>query len=131
MTITPRPRSRSRWISSRMWAVWTTPSAAVGSSSNTIFGSPRSDRAIAIAWRWPPESRSTSVRTLRIVVTPRDSSSSSVLCSIFVSSRTNGPPSDDLLAEEQVGDDVEVLAEGEVLVDGRDPEPGRRLGRVE
>ena len=35
----------------------------------------------------------------------------------------------DLLAtEEEVGDDVEVVAEREVLVDGRDPERGRVLG---
>src|SRR5699024_1213049 len=32
-----------------------------------------------------------------------------------------------LAAEEEVGDDVEVVAEGEVLVDGRDPERGRVL----
>jgi len=32
-----------------------------------------------------------------------------------------------LAAEEDVGDDVEVVAEGEILVDGRDPEFGRVL----
>ena len=33
-----------------------TPSAAVGSSSITTFGSPSSERAIATCWRWPPDS---------------------------------------------------------------------------
>ena len=56
ITTTPSPRSRSRWISSRTCAVWATPSAAVGSSSSTTFGSPSSERATATGWRWPPES---------------------------------------------------------------------------
>ncbi len=38
-----------------------------------------------------------------------------------------GARRDLLLAEEDVGDDIEVVAEGEVLVDGGDPEPGRVL----
>ena len=48
-------------------AVCATPSAAVGSSSSTTFGSPSSERATATCWRWPPESVPTSVRTLGIV----------------------------------------------------------------
>ena len=67
------------------------PSAAVGSSSSTTFGSPSSERAIATAWRWPPDSDATSVRTLRSVVTPSESSSSTAFCSIAVSSRTGTP----------------------------------------
>ena len=39
-----------------------------------------------------------------------------------------GPGRDLLAAEEEVGDDVEVVAEGEVLVDGRDPQRRRVLG---
>ena len=39
-----------------------------------------------------------------------------------------GAGRDLLAAEEEVGDDVEVVAEREVLVDGRDPERGRVLG---
>ena len=38
-----------------------------------------------------------------------------------------GPGRDLLAPEEEVGDDVEVVAEGEVLVDGRDPQVGRVL----
>ena len=67
ITTTPSPRSRRRLISSSTWAVWGTPSAAVGSSSITTLGSPSSDRATATCWRWPPESVPTSVRTLGIV----------------------------------------------------------------
>ena len=131
MTITPRPRSLRRSINSRMWAVWTTPRAAVGSSRRTIFGSPRSERAIAMAWRWPPESRSTSVRTLRIVVTPSESEQLGrlLLHGSFVEDVPVAVRG--LLAEEEVGDDVEVLAKREVLVDGRDPEFRRGLRRVE
>ena len=39
-----------------------------------------------------------------------------------------GARRDLLAAEEEVGDDVEVVAEREVLVDGRDPQCGRVLG---
>ena len=54
-----------------------------------------------------------------------------VRCSIVASSSWRetcpAPGRDLLLAEEEVGDDVEVVAEREVLVDGRDPELGRVL----
>ena len=40
-----------------------TPIAASGSSSSSTRESDCSERAIAIAWRWPPESRSTLVFT--------------------------------------------------------------------
>ena len=93
ITTTPRPRSRRRRISSRTWAVWATPSAAVGSSSSTTFGSPSNERATATCWRWPPESVPTSLRRLGIV-TARFESSSPVWCSIRASSswRETAPP---------------------------------------
>ena len=44
-------RSRRRLISASTCLVWGTPSAAVGSSSITTFGSPSSERATATYWR--------------------------------------------------------------------------------
>ena len=40
---------------SRTSATWRTEIAAVGSSISTILGSLRRVRAIATAWRWPPD----------------------------------------------------------------------------
>src|SRR6185437_3495450 len=37
----------------------------------------------------------------------------------------------ELAAEEEVGDDIEVLAEREILVDGRDSELGSRVRRAQ
>ena len=85
ITTTPSSRSRRRRISCSTWAVWATPSAAVGSSSSTTFGSPSSERATATCWRWPPERVPTSLRRLGIV-TARFESSSPVWCSIRASS---------------------------------------------
>ena len=76
ITTTPRPRSRRRWIRSSTCAVWATPSAAVGSSSITSFGSPSSERAIATDWRWPPESDATCGAHARDASTASESSSS-------------------------------------------------------
>src|SRR3984885_11961664 len=51
ITTTPSSRSRRRRIRFRTCAVWATPSAAVGSSRSTTFGSPSSERATATCWR--------------------------------------------------------------------------------
>ena len=48
-------------ISSRTWAVSAGPSAAVGSSMIRILALKWTARAIATAWRWPPDSDSTGV----------------------------------------------------------------------
>ena len=86
MTTTPSPRSRSVSIRLSTCSVCETPSAAVGSSSRTTLGSPSSERAMATACRWPPESEPTCARTSLMVVTASESSSLSELCSIAVSS---------------------------------------------
>src|SRR6266704_1587923 len=52
---TPRPRSRTRRISSRTPLVCTTPRAAVGSSSKTIRLAQAAARATATACFWPPD----------------------------------------------------------------------------
>ena len=117
MRITARPRSRSRSTRSRTWAVCSTPRAAVGSSRMTSLGSPSSERAMATVCRWPPESEAIGIRTLGMRM-DSVSSSSRARRSISTSSRT--PQRADLPAEEEVADDVEVVAQREVLVDGRD-----------
>ena len=52
---TARPRSRTRRITSSTWPVWTTPSAAVGSSMMITLLAHAAARATATPWRWPPE----------------------------------------------------------------------------
>jgi hypothetical protein len=54
--------SRRRRIRPSTSATWRTLIAAVGSSISTIFGSDRRVRAIATAWRWPPDMRRTRSR---------------------------------------------------------------------
>ena len=57
------PPSRRRSIRSRIIAPSLTPIAASGSSSSRMRASECTERAIAIAWRWPPDSRATGVLT--------------------------------------------------------------------
>ena len=49
------PRALSRSISASTWVTWRTLIAAVGSSISTIRASASRVRAIATAWRWPPD----------------------------------------------------------------------------
>ena len=79
--------------------------------------------AIATDWRWPPDSDATGWRTDRTVVTARLASVSPAARSIVL--LVEGEVPHRLAAEEHVLDDVEVVAEREVLVDGLDPERGR------
>ena len=100
------------------------PSAAVGSSSRMSFGSSSSERAIATVWRWPPESEATDVAHARDARRQ------------FVEQRPGAdlhrhfvePNGFELAAEEDVGDDVEVLAQREILEDGGDAEVERGAG---
>ena len=78
MTLIRSDRSKTSWMSwlmrkmpipslfscrmrSRTWAVSAGPSAAVGSSMIRIRALKWTARAIATAWRWPPESDFTGV----------------------------------------------------------------------
>ena len=72
---------------------------------------------MATVWRWPPESEAIGSRTLGIRAASSESSVQA-RTSIATSSSCHRV---DLVAEEQVRDHVEVLAEREVLVDGGDP----------
>ena len=70
-SITASPRSASRRTSASTFAVWATPSAAVGSSMITSLVFQSTALAIATDWRWPPDSDATGWRTDRTVVTAR------------------------------------------------------------
>ncbi len=124
--MTPRPCSRSRSMRLRTSAVCATPRAAVGSSSITTLGLPTRLRAMATVWRWPPERDAIGIRTLGIFAERVRSSRHASFS--MVTSSMNGSE-DLLLAEEEVGHDVEVVAQGEVLEDGGDAE-GLGLGRA-
>ena len=125
--ITPRPRSRTRSIRFSTSAVCATPSAAVGSSSMMSFGSSSSERAIATVWRWPPESEATGVahaRDARRELVQQGPGPHLHRHLVEAQRRELAP-------EEDVGDDVEVLAEREILEHRGDAQIERRAGSAE
>ena len=80
--------------------------------------------ATATDCRWPPERVATGWRIDPIVVTASDFSVSAVL--LLHRGLVEDLPAVGLAAEVHVLDDVEVVAEGEILVDDLDPEPAQR-----
>ena len=125
MITTARPCSARRLTSSSTCRVWATPSAAVGSSRITSREFHITARATATDWRWPPERLATFWRIERIVVTDE------ALHRLGRLRLHLGllQPADDvvrLAAEVHVLDDVEVVAEREILVDDLDPERAPR-----
>ena len=110
--------------------VCATPSAAVGSSRMTSLEFHCTALATATDCRWPPESEATGCRIERIVVTASDAERlGRALLHARLFQATE--PVALLAAEVHVLDDVEVVAEREVLVDDLDPELGRVLRAVD
>ncbi len=130
ISTTPRPCSASRRTSSSTCSVWATPSAAVGSSRMTSLEFHITARATATDWRCPPERVATGWRIDLIVVTRRPSSVSAVFTSM-IGSLSRWKSVVRLASEVHVLDDVEVVAEREVLVDDLDPEPSGVLRAVD
>ena len=118
--MTAMPRAPRVLIRSSTWAVCDTPSAAVGSSMMTSLASRMTARATATDWRWPPESEPTSWRTDWTVVTER--SASVFLAVSSIRRLVEQAVGEHLVTEEHVLDDVQVVAQGEILVHGGDPE---------
>ena len=80
---------------------------------------------MATVWRWPPESEATTSRTLGM----RAASSLRSVQALHLHRHLVEVLGVELAAEEDVADDVEVLAEREVLEDGGDAERrARRSG---
>src|SRR3954452_12926030 len=89
-TDTPRPRTRP--MRSSTWRVWTTPSAAVGSSMKTTLLAHVTARLTATPWRWPPDILATgAVESCR--PTPRLLNASSERRCISALSRKPSRPS--------------------------------------
>src|SRR3954447_19868492 len=95
MRTTARPWSRTRLIWSSTLRVWTTPSAAVGSSMNTTLLAQVTARLIAMPWRWPPDMLATGA-LVSWICTPRSRNASSLRRRISALSRKpslpSGPP---------------------------------------
>ena len=83
--------------------------------------------ATATDWRWPPESEATGWRTERTVVTCRPARVLAASRSIVV--LVEQAAAQALAPEEHVLDDVQIVAQRQVLVDDLDPER-RRLARA-
>ncbi len=108
-----RRSSRSRSTTS----VSLTPSDAVGSSRISSAGERRTARAIATSWRWPPD----NVPTGRCrSVDARWSASNSARRLRDHRAIVERHAVAQLVAEEEVGDDAQVVAQREVLPHDRD-----------
>ena len=130
MSTTASPWSARRSTSSSTCSVCATPSAAVGSSRITSREFHITARATATDWRWPPESVATGWRIERIVVTARRLHRLGRL-GLHHGLLEPLEPVAGLAAEVHVLDDVEVVAEREILVDDLDPELRRVLRAVD
>ena len=126
MRITARPRSASRRTRSSTCSVCATPSAAVGSSRMTSLEFQSTARAMATVCRCPPERLATFCRTDFTVRTERPARVSAARCSI--ADLVEEPGRQLLAAEVEVLDDVEVVAQREVLVDDLDAQRVGLLG---
>ena len=114
--------------------VWTTPSAAVGSSMKTTLLAQVTARLTATPWRWPPDIFATGA----LESCSADAEARERLVGAAAHRRlvqeaelAEQAAADDLAAEEQVGRRVELGRQREVLVDGLDPERARLERRVE
>ena len=128
ISTTARPRSARRRTRLRTWAVCATPRAAVGSSSMTTLEFQSTALAIATVCRWPPERLATRWRTDFTVRT--DSDFERLLGRLLHAALVEHDAAAPLTAEEHVLDDVEVVAQREVLVDDLDAERAGVARRV-
>ena len=92
ISTTERPWSRTRLICSSTLRVWTTPSAAVGSSMKTTLLAHVTAREIAMPWRWPPDMLATGA-VVSWMRTPRSRKASSLRRRIAALSRKPSLPS--------------------------------------
>ena len=128
MRMTASPLSARRRTRFSTCSVCATPRAAVGSSRMTSLLFQSTDLAMATVCRWPPDSEETFVpngleRAHRQALQRLDGA-------LLHADLVEEDPAAVLPAEEDVLDDVEVVAEREVLVDDLDPERVGVLGRV-
>ena len=134
MRTTARPRSRTRLMVSMTLWVWTTPSAAVGSSRKSTLLAQATDRAIATDCFWPPDIAPTGTTTERTA----EPSSVKDAAAFGAHRRVVHEPElpqharpHELAAEEHVLGRVEVRGEREVLVHDLDADRGGVVRRRE
>ena len=126
MITTARPCWPRRRTSSSTCSVCATPRAAVGSSRTTSFEFHCTAFATATDWRWPPESVATGCR---MDVDRRDGERLERLRGVLLHLRlVEDLEPVHLTAEVHVLDDVEVVAEREILVHDLDAEVGASFG---
>src|ERR1700738_1960730 len=116
--VPPRCSARMR---SRTWRLSATPSAAVGSSMMTMRAFQRSARAIATAWRWPPESSSTGRGGSAVSVLRRGGGAQGARfrphAALVEDAQARRQAARQLGADEDVLPDRQARGEGEILVD--------------
>ena len=104
--------------------------AAVGSSISTILGFDRRVRAIATAWRWPPDISRTRWRGRRFGLEFGEQFAGALVHRVVVEPPDRPDPLD-LAAQEHVGGGRKIVAQREVLVDDLDALLARFDGLVE
>ena len=114
------PSDFSWATSSCTWPVSAGPSAAVGSSMIRMRALKWTARAMATAWRCPPDSDPTGV--LRLVNRGLSRRITSRVADAIAESSSAPVRVEHLAAEEHVGGGVDVVGERERLVDRLDPE---------
>ena len=114
------PWSRSRRIRFSTSATWRTLIAAVGSSISTIFGSESRVRAMATAWRWPPDICLTRSRGRVSDFSSLKSSPARRYMRAIVEDADRADALAQLAPEKDVGGGREIVAEREVLIDDLD-----------
>ena len=101
-------------------ATWRTLIAAVGSSISTIFGSESRVRAMATAWRWPPDICLTRSRGRVSDFSSLKSSPARRYMRGIVEDAHRPDALAQLAAEEDIGGRRQIVAEREVLIDDLD-----------
>ena len=122
------PCSRSRRTRLSTSATWRTEIAAVGSSISTIFGLDSRVRAIATAWRWPPDMCAHHIARPRLRLQLGEQLGGAPAHGLEVEHAQRPDPARELASHEDVDGGGQVVAQGQILIDDLDPAPAR-VGR--
>ena len=119
------PWSRSRRIRLSTSATWRTEIAAVGSSISTILASESRVRAMATAWRWPPDICLTRSRGRVSDFSSAKISPARRYMRGVVEHAERAEAAAQFAAEEDIRGGRQIVAERQVLIDDLDAVPAR------
>ena len=129
ISTTAMPCSRNRRRRSSTSATCRTLIAAVGSSIRTILARDRCVRAMATAWRWPPDIMRTFSRRARFGFQLVEQLTRALVHGAVVENAERAEAAHLLARQEDVGRCRQVVAQREVLIDDLDA-GGARIDRL-